>query len=59
MFGVCGTGRTSEQINLDNGTKATIGYYDGSDIWQDISFYETNEYIATIIVSNCSNCTIV
>lgn len=48
MFGVCGTGRTSEQINLDNGTKATIGYYDGSDIWQDISFYETNEYIAIL-----------
>ena len=48
MFGVCGTGRTSKQINLDNGTKATIGYYDGSDIWQDISFYETNKYIAIL-----------
>lgn len=48
MFGVCGTGRTSEQINLDNGTIATIGYYDGSNIWQDISFFETNKYTAII-----------
>ena len=48
IFGVCGTGRTSENIDLENGNKATIGYYDGSDIWQDISFYETNKYIAII-----------
>ena len=48
MFGACGTSRTAEQINLDNGNKATIGYYDGSNVWQDISFYETNIYIAII-----------
>lgn len=48
MFGVCGTGRTSEQIELENGIKATIGYYYGRDIWEDISFYETNKYIAII-----------
>ena len=48
MFGVCGTGRTSKQINLNNGNKATIGYYDGQDIWQDISFFETNKYVAII-----------
>lgn len=48
MFGVCGTGRTSKEIDLDNGNKAVIGYYDGNDIWQDISFYETNKYIAII-----------
>lgn len=48
MFGVCGTGRTSEQINLDNGNKATVGYFDGNDIWQDISFYEVNKYIAIL-----------
>ena len=47
-FGVCGTDRTSEQIDLDNGGKATIGYSNGSDIWQDISFYETNKYIAIL-----------
>ena len=46
MFAVCGTGRTSKQINLENGYKATIGYYDGSDIWQDISFSEINKNIA-------------
>lgn len=47
MFGVCGTGRTSEQINLNNGNKATIGYYDGKNTWEDISF---NDYIAIL---NC------
>ena len=46
MFAVCGTGRTSKQINLENGYKATIGYYDESDIWQDISFSELNKNIA-------------
>ena len=45
MFGVCGTGRTSEQINLNNGNKATIGYYDGKNTWEDISF---NDYIAIL-----------
>ena len=48
MFGVCGTGRTSEQIELESGIKANIGYYYGKDIWEDISFYETNKYIAII-----------
>lgn len=48
MFGVCGTGRTSEQIELNNGIKATIGYYYEKDIWEDISFYETNKNIAII-----------
>ena len=46
MFGVCGTGRTSKQIDLDNGYKATIGYYNGNNIWQDISFFEMNKYFA-------------
>ena len=48
MFEVCGTGRTSEQIELENGIKATIGYYYEKDIWEDISFYETNKSIAII-----------
>lgn len=47
-FAVCGTGRTSNQLDLDNGNKATIGYYDGNSIWQDISFFETNKYIAIL-----------
>lgn len=38
IFGVCGTGRTSEKITLKNGKEAQIGYYDGSKIWSDISF---------------------
>lgn len=46
LFSVCGTGRTSKQIDLENGYKATIGYYDRSDIWQDISFSELNKNIA-------------
>lgn len=48
IFGVCGTGRTSKQIILDNGNKAIIGYYDGKETWEDISFYETNKYIAIL-----------
>ena len=47
-FGVCGTGRTSKKIILNNGNEAVIGYYDGSNVWQDISFYETNKYIAIL-----------
>lgn len=48
MFGVCGTGRTTKQIELENGLKVTIGYYYEKDIWEDISFYETNKSIAII-----------
>lgn len=47
-FGVCGTARTEEDITLNNGKEATIGYYDGSKIWSDISFYNTNKNIAVI-----------
>ncbi len=47
-FGVCGTGRTSEDIILNSGNEATIGYYDGNKNWEDISFYKTNEYIAVL-----------
>ncbi len=44
-FGVCGTGRTTEELTLNNGVIATIGYY-GEPIWTDISFYELNPNIA-------------
>ena len=46
-FSVCGTGRTIEEITLNNGITATIGYY-GEPIWSDISFYELNPNIAFI-----------
>lgn len=49
-FAVCGTGRTSKDITLDNGKTATIGYYDNNKNWTDISFYEMNKYI---YVLNC------
>lgn len=45
-FGVCGTGRTAENITLNNGKQATIGYYDGNKIWSDISFYNINKNVA-------------
>ena len=38
-FGVCGTGRTTENMILNNGKQASIGYYDGNKNWSDISFY--------------------
>jgi len=48
QFGVCGTGRTSESITLNNGNEANIGYYDGNKNWSDISFYNLNKNIAII-----------
>lgn len=47
-FGVCGTGRTSEKVTLNNGEEAIIGYYDGNKNWSDISFYNINKSIAVI-----------
>lgn len=49
-FGVCGTGRTTEKIYLNNGTEAVVGYYDNSENWSDVSFYKLNHNIALI---NC------
>lgn len=50
IFGVCGTGRVSENMILNSGETANIGYYDGSKIWSDISFYSLNKNIAIL---NC------
>lgn len=50
QFGVCGTGRTNKKIILNNGIEANIGYYDNSEVWSDISFYQLNPNIAFI---NC------
>lgn len=47
QFGVCGTGRTSKTITLNNGNEATIGYYDGNKNWSDISF-NINKNIAIV-----------
>lgn len=47
-FGVCGTGRTSENVILNNGKEATIGYYDGNKNWTDISFYNINKNIVVM-----------
>ena len=48
QFGVCGTGRTSKNITLNNGNEATVGYYDGNKNWSDISFYSMNKNMAVI-----------
>ena len=47
-FGVCGTGRTTENMILNNGKQASIGYYDGNKNWSDISFYSINKNVAII-----------
>ena len=47
-FGVCGTERSVQELNLNNGKIAKIGYYDNNQIWSDISFYEINQNIALI-----------
>lgn len=46
-FVVCGTGRTSTTIILNNGEEAIIGYYDGNKDWWDISF-DSNRHLAFI-----------
>ena len=46
--GVCGTGRTTENMILNNGKQASIGYYDGNKNWSDISFYSINKNVAII-----------
>lgn len=48
QFGVCGTGRTSKTMVLNNGKKASIGYYDGNKDWKDISFYDINKNVAFV-----------
>lgn len=48
QFGVCGTGRTSKTIALNNGNEATIGYYDENKNWSDISFFSINKNIAVM-----------
>ena len=48
QFNVCGTGRTSENITLNNGKQATIGYYYGNKNWSDISFHNINKNIAVM-----------
>lgn len=47
-FGYCGTGRRNEEIILNNGEKAEIGYYEGDNEWNDISFYDIDPNIAII-----------
>ncbi len=48
QFSVCGTGRRSEKVTLNNGEEAIIGYYDGKRTWCDISFYNMNKNIAVM-----------
>lgn len=47
-FSVCGTGRKTEDIVLNNGENATVGYYDNSKYWSDISFFDINKNVAVI-----------
>ena len=48
QFGVCGTGRTTKELILNNKQEASIGYYDNNKEWQDISFYSINKNIAFV-----------
>lgn len=47
QFGVCGTGRTTEKLILNNSQEAIIGYYDNSKVLKDISF-SINKNIALV-----------
>ncbi len=46
-FGVCGTGRTTKEIILNNGKKVAVGYYHNAE-WSDIFFDGVNIDIALI-----------
>lgn len=46
-FLVCGTGRTQENIVLNNCEEAIVGYYDGNKDWSDISF-GSNRHLAFV-----------
>lgn len=48
LFSVCGTGRTTRTIKLDNGSEAIVGYYYDFSEWIDISFGELTSKIAFI-----------
>lgn len=48
QFGVCGTGRSTKELILNNKQEASIGYYDNNKEWQDISFYSINKNIAFV-----------
>ncbi len=45
FFGVCGTGRMSEEIKLNNGTEVFVGYYDGDREWLDIALSRNIAFI--------------
>ncbi len=47
-FVVCGTGRTSKTIKLNNEEEATIGYYENNEKWSDIAFFDLNPNVAFI-----------
>lgn len=48
IFGVCGTGLKEESTEFPSGHKVRIGYYDGSEDWNFVSFYDTaGDYAAT------------
>lgn len=48
MFGVCGTGLVSKKITLNNGNEASVGFYDGNQIWNFIAFGNLNRNIAIL-----------
>ena len=48
-FGVCGTGLEEEAYTFSNGQTASIGYYDGRDVWSFLAFRsEDHSYALTV-----------
>lgn len=37
-FAVCGTGLETRELALESGKTATVGYYDGSEVWSFVNF---------------------
>lgn len=44
-FAVCGTGLITNEIILNNGTKASVGYYDGSTDWSFVRLNDFSGYV--------------
>lgn len=47
-FGVCGTSLITDEITLESGSTATVGYYDGGKEWSFIAFETSGDDVAAI-----------
>ena len=44
-FGVCGTGLTTQEFKTNSNLDALVGYYDGEEAWNYVSFVDIKPYL--------------